>query len=176
MSNEVFVTSDSHFGHRGILSFPSTKPYRQFETIEDHDEELIRRWNEGVGPKDTVYHLGDFCFGKRNIALAGRLNGHKRLIMGNHDTYSSDEYLKYFDKLLGCHEYKGMILSHMPVHPREFPRYFMNIHGHLHTNHVLLPDGSMDYRYFNVACEQTNLTPIPIYEAWNYWAEHLEGK
>lgn len=172
MSNEVFVIGDTHFGHAGILNFPGTAPFRQFTTLEEHDEEIVRRWNAQVGRKDTVYHLGDFCFGKRNITIAGRLNGFKRLIMGNHDTYASDEYLKYFDKLLGCHEWKGMLLSHMPVHPRQFPRYFMNIHGHTHQSFVHNEAGERDWRYFNASCEHHNLTPVPIYEAWNQWAAH----
>jgi len=169
--SEVFFISDTHFGHRGILSFESTKPFRQFDTIEEHDAGLIKRWNSVVGHNDIVWHLGDFCFGKRNIGIAAALNGSKRLIMGNHDMYPMQEYLAYFDRVMGVAEYKGMVLSHMPVHPNQFPRYFMNIHGHLHTNHVLLPDGTRDKRYCNVSCEQTGLKPIPLDEIYNIWAE-----
>ena len=95
--SEVYFTADSHFGHRGIITFPATKPYRPFTTIEEHDEALIEKWNSVVQPKDIVFHLGDFCFGKRHIQIAGRLNGNKRLVMGNHDMYASEEYLKYFE-------------------------------------------------------------------------------
>jgi calcineurin-like phosphoesterase family protein len=170
--SEVFIISDTHFAHRGILAFPATAPYRPFETIEEHDNELIERWNRVVSPLDTVYHLGDFCFGKRNLPIAGLLNGRKRLVMGNHDMYATEDYMKYFTHLYGCCEYKGMIFSHMPVHPNQFPRYYMNVHGHLHTNFVMLPDGQRDYRYFNASCENTDLTPVPLDEIFNYWAEH----
>lgn len=170
--SEVFIISDTHFGHRGILSFPSTKPFRPFDTIEDHDKELICRWNEAVKPNDIVWHLGDFCFGKRNLVIASFLNGKKRLVMGNHDTYPAEDYLQYFDKIMGVTEYKGMVFSHMPVHPNQFPRYYLNVHGHLHTNHVLDDQGRKDNRYFNASCENHNLTPFPIDEAMNYWAEH----
>jgi len=170
--SEVFIISDTHFGHRGIISFSETKPFRPFDTIEEHDAELVRRWNSVVGPKDIVWHLGDFCFGKRNIDIAAQLNGSKRLVMGNHDMYGIEGYLKYFDRVFGCSEYKGMIFSHMPVHPNQFPRYYMNVHGHLHTKFVLKDDGTRDFRYFNSSCEQINLTPVPLDEIYNYWCEN----
>lgn len=135
--SEVFFISDTHWGHKNIIKFESTKEIRNFDTIEEHDEELVRRWNSVVSPKDTVWHLGDVAFGLRNLHHVGRCNGNKKLVMGNHDMYGIDEYLKYFDRVFGVVEYKGMILSHIPVHPRELEsRYFMNVHGHLHTNNV----------------------------------------
>lgn len=186
--SEVFFIGDTHFGHRGILNFTKTKPFRPFATIEEHDAELIRRWNSVVSKKDVVWHLGDFCFGKRNLQIAGELNGDKRLILGNHDMYASEDYLKYFRKVCGVVEYKGMILSHIPVHECQFPRFYMNIHGHLHTEKVMkwknivikhADDDSTgetieapDHRYFNVSCEQINLTPIPFDEILNQWAEN----
>lgn len=164
--SETFFIGDMHLGHKGIITFSATKPLRPFETIEEHDEELIRRWNSAVGAKDKVYMMGDFCFGKRNIEKAAALKGDKVLIAGNHDVYATEDYLKYFRKVMGCCEYKGAILTHMPVHPRELNRYFMNIHGHLHVNNI------DDYRYFNVSAEQIDLTPIPYDVILNRWAEN----
>lgn len=173
--SQVFVISDTHFGHRGIINFSETKPFRLFETIEAHDEELVRRWNDVVRTKDIVWHLGDFCFGKKNIEIAGRLNGIKRLVMGNHDTYGTKEYLKYFDRVEGANEYKGMLFTHVPVHPMNLSRYYMNVHGHLHTKNVMTQmDGQyiQDKRYFNASCEQIGLQPIPIEMVYDYWAEN----
>lgn len=189
--SETFFTSDSHFSHAGIIQFSETKPFRHFETIEEHDEELVSRWNSVVGKKDNVWHLGDFCFGRRNIAIAERLNGYKKLIMGNHDMYGADEYLKYFAKVYGMYEYKGMILTHAPLHPCQLKRWYLNIHGHLHTRVVILESdllrdikasdgttiqtyldaGNVDPRYINVSAEQTNLTPVPLDWIYNKWAE-----
>lgn len=164
--SETFFIGDTHFGHKGIISFSSTKEFRPFSTIEEHDEELVRRWNNTVSPKDMVFMLGDFCFGLRNLGVAASLNGVGILVGGNHDMYATSEYLKYFKKVVGAYEYKGAILTHIPVHPNQLSRYFMNIHGHLHANKI------DDYRYFNCSAEQINLTPISYDLILNQWAEN----
>ncbi|TXM73146.1 metallophosphoesterase [Methylobacterium sp. WL69] len=83
----TFFTSDSHFGHKGILKVGMARP-RPFASIEEHDEALIRAWNAVVRPTDIVWHLGDFAY-KCQVGYAAsvraRLNGRIRLILGNHD-------------------------------------------------------------------------------------------
>ncbi len=76
----VWFTSDTHFAHRNVIEFCK----RPFASIEEMDEEIIRRWNERVEPGDRVYHLGDFAFGDHDPYLS-RLNGMKNLVIGNHD-------------------------------------------------------------------------------------------
>lgn len=152
----TFFIGDTHFGHKNIINFESVRPFRPFTSIEEHDEELVRRWNSVVRKGDTVWHLGDFAFGSKHIAIAGRLNGIKKLVLGNHDHYPSAEYLKYFDKLYGAATIEGAILTHIPVHPDQLERFPMNIHGHLHTATV------GDSRYVNVSAENINLTPISM--------------
>jgi calcineurin-like phosphoesterase family protein len=159
--NKVFFIGDTHFGHKNIMIYE--KDTRNFSSIEEHNEVLIDRWNSVVNKNDIVWHLGDVAFGKSNLSLLNRLKGKKRLILGNHDVYPLSEYQIYFDKIFGVTEYKGFILSHIPVHPtqllpREFNqlttgRYKGNIHGHLH-HHLL------GWPYLNVSAEHNNLTPI----------------
>ena len=120
----TFFVSDTHFFHHNIIVFDETRSYRVFDNIESHNEELIARWNSVVHPKDTVWHLGDFSFGnKRNIAIAERLHGKKNLLLGNHDMHPVSEYLVYFNRVAGVAEYKGAILSHVPVHESQMTRY-----------------------------------------------------
>ncbi|MDQ0318995.1 calcineurin-like phosphoesterase family protein [Pararhizobium capsulatum DSM 1112] len=81
-----FYTSDTHFLHERLLGMQP----RPFETIEEHDDTIIDRWNAVVGDADHVYHLGDFAFGlakhaERVREIFDRLNGRKYLIIGNHD-------------------------------------------------------------------------------------------
>lgn len=150
---ETFVIADTHFGHNNIARY---SPCRDADSCEHHTEILVKNWNSVVGIKDKVICLGDFVFGAKHINVCERLNGKKILIMGNHDTYSTDKYLKYFDKLLGSMEYKDGILTHIPIHETELKRYKFNIHGHLHGKKLV------DQRYINVSCEQINSTPLNI--------------
>lgn len=79
----IFFTSDTHFWHKNIIEHCD----RPWDTVEEMNEGLIERWNEVVGPHDTVYHLGDFSFGNldKTTEVFTRLNGNKLLVKGNHD-------------------------------------------------------------------------------------------
>lgn len=161
---KTFFISDTHFSHKNILKYEPF--YRNFDTIEEHDQELIRRWNSVVGNDDLVFHLGDVIFGKESMWKLAHLNGRKKLILGNHDHYETKSYLQYFEKIYGCLKYDAfLILSHIPVHPNQLSeRFRYNIHGHLHSKVVKDSIGKIDERYINVSCEQINLTPIEFTE------------
>lgn len=60
----TFFTSDTHFGHTGIIQACN----RPFISTEFMDEALIRNWNATVGPNDDVWHLGDFTPKNHNVA------------------------------------------------------------------------------------------------------------
>ena len=78
----IFFTSDHHFDHTNIIKYCS----RPFQSVDEMNEVMVKRWNEVVGVRDTVYYLGDFSLGKGSIEkFVPRLNGEKYLIMGNHD-------------------------------------------------------------------------------------------
>lgn len=168
---ETWFTSDLHFGHKNILEYE--KEARPFDTLEQMHEVIIDNWNSKVRPNDVVYCLGDFAFGRSNIEYAKRCNGRKKLVMGNHDTYSASEYLNYFDKLYGVVFWERCVLSHVPVHPSCLgDRWLLNVHGHLHSNKIqksvevayenliIMEEDCDDKRYFNVSTEQNSLTPI----------------
>lgn len=76
----IWFTSDQHFGHKRIIELA----HRPFASVEDMDETMIKLWNERIAKSDLVYHLGDFAFADHTPYLS-RLNGQKRLILGNHD-------------------------------------------------------------------------------------------
>lgn len=154
---ETWFTSDTHFYHENILKYESDA--RPFATVEEMNETLIERWNSRVKPKDNVYHLGDFCFGGvQNVSIAARLNGSKRLVLGNHDKYAIEEYAKYFDKIFGVTFWNKCILSHVPVHISQMQgekrRCLVNLHGHLHSKTLI------DAVYYNVSVERNLLYPI----------------
>ena len=152
MCNRVFIIADTHFGHKKIVQFEAE--WRPFGTVEEHDAELVRRWNATVKKNDTVWHLGDVLFGEAAFATLAQLNGVKRLVLGNHDRYPTARYLEHFNSVHGCAEVRGCVLTHMPVHPSQFPRFKANIHGHSHHNTI------GDERYICVSAEQTGLAPV----------------
>lgn len=152
VNNMVYVIADTHLGHKKIIAYEAE--HRPFQTVEEHDEEIVRRWNEKVRPNDIVWHLGDVLFGAAAFATLGRLNGTKRLVMGNHDHYPVARYLEYFTSVHGCAVVQDCILSHVPVHPGQLGRFRKNIHGHLHSRSL------DDPRYVNVSAEVIGLTPI----------------
>ncbi len=152
----TFFIGDTHFGHKNILQFEAVA--RPFTSIEEHDEELVKRWNSKVKPNDRVWHLGDVAWGSKNLATVSRLNGQKRLVLGNHDTYPTLKYLEYFGKVYGVAIVEGFVLTHIPISPCSIERYGRNIHGHLHSKTI------DDDRYINVSAERINLTPIALEE------------
>jgi calcineurin-like phosphoesterase family protein len=87
----IFITADSHHRHRRIILLTNRTPFIRetedgpFYDVELMDETLIANWNSVVGPRDTVWHLGDFCLGKDPSVITCRLNGKIHLILGNHD-------------------------------------------------------------------------------------------
>lgn len=159
--HNTFFTSDHHFGHANILEYESEA--RPFASLEIMHEKLIEGWNSVVKPMNIVYHLGDFCFGKKNIAIAKLLNGRRRLIMGNHDVYPINEYLPYFEKIFGCSFYHELLLTHIPVHPNH-ARALINVHGHLHSKITEKDPLKNQPLYVNVSVEQCALKPISYEE------------
>jgi len=166
----IFLVSDTHFGHAGICRFthPDTgEKLRPWNSAEEMDEEMVRRWNERVRPNDKVYHLGDVVMSRKSLPIMARLNGDKVLIRGNHDIFKDEDYRKYFRELRAYHVMNGMILSHIPIHEESLGRFGTNVHGHLHANRVMRPLATsgrtdvIDVRYHCVCVEQTpDFAPI----------------
>lgn len=82
MPNTYFI-SDTHFGHDKIRGYSN----RNFSSVQEMDEAMIKNWNTLVKPEDTIWHLGDVAFMKypEFKSLVWRLNGKKNLVLGNHD-------------------------------------------------------------------------------------------
>jgi calcineurin-like phosphoesterase family protein len=179
MSRDIFVISDSHFRHANILKFVDGdgNPVRGhlFADVDAMDEHMIERWNSVVKQGDIVYHLGDVVMGDREWFKKNwpRLNGSKRLIVGNHDDIpflSSGGFFKKVSMWRMFPEF-GLMLSHVPLHPSNLLRMtkpggvwpddcetLVNIHGHIHQN--ASPEGP----YRNVSVEAINYTPVNIEE------------
>ena len=131
----IFVWSDTHFNHKGIITYCK----RPYANIDEMNAALIDMWNHVVGPTDDVYHLGDFAFrgGWPLKEIYCQLNGNKHLIRGNHD-YQNDKVLKLpwksqHDLLKLRHEEKRYVLCHYPLETWEGAhRGYLHLHGHSH--------------------------------------------
>lgn len=160
MAKDIWLISDTHFGHENILKFEPE--YRNFKDVSHMNECLIENWNSVVKPRDKVYHLGDVFFGDKEKfkTLWPRLNGKKRLIVGNHDDIKFLSSGGFFQKVMLWRIFKefDMVLTHVPIHPDNYRKVSWNVHGHTHSQ------GSPKGNYKSVCCEMINNTPIHIEE------------
>lgn len=135
-----------------------------FASFEDMNETMVQNWNRVVKPQDHVWHLGDVAMGfssGHHNALLRRLNGHKRLVVGNHDKLKSEALHMNFEKIELWRGWKdeGFVCSHIPLRKDNFRGgVAVNVHGHIHERVI------DDPAYINVCVEQINYTPISMEE------------
>ena len=160
----VRFIADLHLGHQNMAT------RRGFETVEEHDEHVIAQWNSVVSKRDVTYVLGDVTMEKSgSYPLLDRLNGLKHVVLGNHDRRQDvRKLLEHVESVAGMVNYKGVILTHCPIHPMELEyRFPKNIHGHIHDNQVMtVVDGfeEIDKRYVCVSCERVDYKPKDLIE------------
>ncbi|MEX6505959.1 metallophosphoesterase family protein [Jiella sp. M17.18] len=131
----MFFTSDTHFNDPRILRIDK----RPFANLLEHDEALIARWNETVGPRDEVFHLGDFARGdaETKAALLARLNGRKHLVTGNNDDAATIE-LPGWESVGAYREMtvdgRHLILCHYAFRTwNQMGKGSIDLHGHSHA-------------------------------------------
>lgn len=179
----VYFTSDLHLGHDNVIKFDN----RPFSSVEEMDEELIKRWNSKVKPGDLVYVLGDLIWkSKTNEAadILRRLNGQIILIKGNHDRFFHNDKVKKI--LAGIKDYddicvtlkdgtpKRCILSHyfIPMYNGHF-HGAIHLHGHSHVTAEAkeeveiakeLNKRGFPNKIYNVGCMLWNYEPVTLDE------------
>ncbi len=169
---KVFLATDHHFNHANIIKFGSENggtAYRDFETIQKHDDYLIECHNRVVQDDDTVIFLGDLGGDKTYLeTVLPRMRGRKKLVMGNHDKYSVQFYAKHFERIRAWYLFgeKGkphVIATHFPLMPESFhpDKPWLNVHGHVHINSVT---GPIEDKYLNICPERWNYTPTRVSE------------
>lgn len=104
--DNVFFTSDEHYGSERAIKFSRRLPFIHdgiFDT-ELMDKTLVENFNSVVHENDVTFHLGDFG----NIDMVKNLNGDHILILGN---YERDD--------LAVHIYEGDSIAQYLQHLRE---------------------------------------------------------
>lgn len=146
----VWFIGDTHFNHANIIKYEQ----RQFKDVETMNMSLISNWNNTVKKSDKIFVLGDVAFyDAQNIIPL--LNGHKILVMGNHDKKKTVKWwLDTGFKEVSQYPiiYNGWILSHEPYVSTEFK----NIYAHLHSS------GICDQNRYCVSVELHDYKPVNI--------------
>jgi calcineurin-like phosphoesterase family protein len=157
----IFFTSDHHFSHANVIKYSN----RPFSSVEQMDEELIKRWNEVVSKGDTVYHLGDFTLGDDAKPYISRLHGRIRFVTTSfhHDArwIKNAPASVVIDSLVAIEHGKEMIiLCHYPIAVWDRQHYgSWHLYGHIHNKDFVLPGFSM-----NVNVEFHNYYPVSYLE------------
>lgn len=172
--NKIFFTSDCHFGHDKEFIWGS----RGFNSIEEHDEALVERWNAVVDNEDIVYMLGDFALGgpeqvDKVITYINRLN-FKTLywVFGNHDSHMKIDKILAGDNRIINLGYgwakkfgkKPFLLSHYPTitsnNETDLNACVINLYGHTHQKDSNFYN-DCPYMY-HVGMDSHSCTPIEI--------------
>lgn len=167
----IYAIGDHHFYHNNILFYTR----KNFQTLEEMHSHMITSHNKVVKKDDIVLFLGDFSFKNSAISsLLNELNGHKYLILGNHD---SKDLMKHYyrfgfeDVFLTPVRLHDVYVSHEPLmkDQRSDLQFQMicdefkqctkgvNYHGHVHDTDDFHSD-----RYRNMTCEALNYIPVKI--------------
>jgi calcineurin-like phosphoesterase family protein len=152
-TGKVYITSDTHFGHknivRGVTNWRTQDgevpidSTRDFQTIEQMNERLIDGINHFVGQDDTLIMLGDVSFGGfDNIGIfLERLVCHNiHLILGNHDhhidrnrDFVQGRFLSVQHYLEANIEGQDFVLCHYPLQSwNGLNKGVIHLHGHVH--------------------------------------------
>ena len=157
----IWITSDTHFGHAGIVrgtthwrildaegnKIVPLDAVRDFDTVEEMNEMMISNINDCVGEHDTLFHMGDWSFGGfENISeFRYRINCKNiHFIIGNHDHHiesNKDNIRRFFASVNSYNEVNvahksgnlKLILCHYPIVSwNNMRKNSYMIHGHQH--------------------------------------------
>lgn len=127
---------------------------------------MIERWNMLIKPDDLVYHLGDFCMGRKmNDAeqFFSKLNGKVNIVAGNHDAWmvanaffpnTKNSYVQKIEQQYTLSLYnEKIVLSHYPMRSWDASHYgSWHLYGHVHgaySDYGLSMDVGVDTNNFN---------------------------
>ena len=137
-----YYISDLHLFHKNVTRAGKNFDDRPFDDLDEMHNLIKEKWNAKVTNGDTVYILGDFCWGKEEdwIRYLRQMKGRKVLIRGNHDLRVMSIGLRNrFQDVKDYLEIKdgdlNVILCHYPIpfYKRSyFERTFM-LFGHVHN-------------------------------------------
>ena len=136
-----WFSSDLHLFHKNVLKYCD----RPFENTHFMHKAIIENYNNVVKEEDTVYFLGDLTMvSPRHTDKIKRkvdeLPGEKHLILGNHDKFKPDSYLKIgFESVHTSLEIEIKGHKFFLVHdPKKLKQNMFGLFGHVHENFKML--------------------------------------
>lgn len=176
----IYFISDLHIGHKNILEYSN----RPFSSLQEMEDEIVKRHNAVVNDYDKVIFVGDvfFCNQMDASKFLKRLNGMKILVLGNHDLKANAMYKIGFDFVVQNMQIRvGKNVVNVCHYPYRWPwykrwpkmlfsskawrkRHFKNIkddgkwliHGHTHSRQ------QVNGRQINVCVEAWDYQPVSI--------------
>ena len=193
----VWFTADLHLGHGNIIRY-CLRPYLSSaereralkdprgkwrvseRTLRRHDDALLDGINAAVQTRDTLWILGDFCWG--GIEMARQYLGCIRcqnvnLVWGNHDHHS-------VRPLFGQVIHQGMVsvggqniwLNHYPM--RSWNKSFhgsWHLYGHVHGRLAKEDEGKPWMLTRDVGVDACNYQPVDFESLRAYMAPRMEA-
>lgn len=186
-TNNFWFWSDLHLGHLcQYWEVPLWKA-RGFNSVEEHDQTLIERWNASLNSSSTLFHLGDILFGmngeQRLHHLLDQLNFKELYLMpGNHSAGYKQllsqalqkpdgiRYLNYNHKTVYfVPNYLEMIICGQSIVCSHYPLASWNgqskgswmIHGHCHSNLYRSELGKILYKFCKIKDVGVENSPTP---------------
>lgn len=150
----IWVWSDTHFGHKNIIKYCD----RPFDDLDEMSQRLIDNHNEVVGDDDLVIWVGDVAFmgDQRANGILHQLKGERILIIGNHDINKGKvRNLDFKEKHL-IYTVGGMpdmVFTHYPF--ETCPAGWINVHGHIHNSYEM-----NSLQHINVSVEVLDYKPM----------------
>lgn len=176
--SNVFFVGDPHFGHKmmvreRVINGVTHPPLRPFDSVDEMNHTLITNWNKTIPSRGLVYVLGDVSFASHGetVEILQQLNGHKHLIIGNHDEkrITKHPYTEMFrwmkhyarikvpDVTAPDGKSRRIVLCHYPFMTWHGSyRGTWHLHGHCHGN---LPDNRDNFR-IDVGVDCHDFKPI----------------
>jgi len=155
----IYLISDTHFDHANIIKYCN----RPYGNVREMNRALTINWNSVVRPRDTVYFLGDWSFGRGSRPpkyWIRRLNGHIISIKGSHDRLIRG--MRLHERKVICYGKHRFLLLHDPSQaPSSWNDWI--IHGHKHNSNMRnYPFINGKKKTINISVELIKYKPISI--------------
>lgn len=158
MIKNVYITTDTHFNHTGIIDFCSRPA--NFEAI-------LQKHLKNLNQDDVLVHLGDICMGN-DIAVHEKyiqpIKAKKILVRGNHDHKTDVWYLEHGWDFV-CESFSNTcfgvkcLFSHKPA--TWDGNFDINLHGHLHNLSHHKDEKTMGLNYL-ISLERDGYRPLNL--------------